>query len=63
MKVLLEEYGIMIASIAAAMFLLFLIDWLPSEYKSWSTKFISGITGVEYDYGDSVTLEEIETWN
>lgn len=62
MKVLVEEYGMMITAIVTAIFLLFLIDWLPGQYKSWSVKFIGGITGAEYDYGASVTLEEIEQW-
>ena len=62
MKILIEEYGMMIASIGAAVFLLFLIDWLPSQYKSWSIKFIGGITGAEYSYDADITLEDIEKW-
>lgn len=62
MKVLIEEYGLIMVAIIAAMFLLFLIDWLPNQYKDWSVKFIGGITGVEYSYNSDITLEEIEQW-
>ena len=62
MKVLIEEYGLIMVAIIAAMFLLFLIDWLPNQYKDWSVKFIEGITGVEYSYNSDITLEEIEQW-
>jgi hypothetical protein len=57
MKVLIEEYGMMIVAILAAGFLLYMINWLPGQYKYWSREFIAGISGVE-QYADYVKKQE-----
>lgn len=48
MKDLFSEYGRFVIAIAAASIIFYVVTFLPAQYKSFTEKYISVITGAEY---------------